>query len=72
MILKIGYTENTAIQLQSTGTAFTVPSLSAHMAYIVSVAAQTSIGMGPFTTEIQVVTDEDGNLLEIDTMLIQS
>ena len=62
----IGYTVNVqrvgdaAVQHQSTVTDFTVTSLDAHTSYVVSVAAQTSVGMGPFTSEVQVTTLEDG------------
>lgn len=48
------------MQHQSTDTEFTITSLDAHTSYAVSVAAQTSIGTGPFTSEVQVTTMEDG------------
>ena len=46
--------------LSSTGNSITVGQLSPYTSYLCSVAAQTIVGQGPYTSPITVTTDEDG------------
>ena len=46
--------------LSSTGEFITVTQLSPYTSYLCSVAAQTSVGLGPYTLTIIITTDEDG------------
>ena len=47
--------------LSSTENSITVAQLSPYTTYLCSVAAQTVVGLGPYTSPITVTTDEDGN-----------
>lgn len=46
--------------LSSTGNSIAVGELSPYTSYLCSVAAQTMVGLGPYTTPITVTTNEDG------------
>ena len=50
-------------QLTSTTTSLTVSTLQPFTTYFCSIAASTSVGMGPFSTVITLQTPEDGTLL---------
>ena len=50
-------------QLTSTTTSLTVSTLQPFTTYFCSIAASTSVGMGPFSTVITLQTPEDGMLL---------
>ena len=41
-------------------TAITISSLSPFTTYYYAIAANTTVGMGPFSTSIPFLTDEDG------------
>ena len=41
-----------------------VSSLSPYTTYLCSVAAQTAIGLGPYTSPHTVTTDEEGNTVQ--------
>ena len=47
--------------LSSTENSITVAQLSPYTTYLCSVAAQTVVGLGPYTSPITITTDEDGN-----------
>ena len=47
--------------LNSTEDFISVASLSPYTTYLCSVAAQTVIGLGPYTSPLAVTTDEEGN-----------
>ena len=55
-------TEDTFL-LSTIETSLTVQSLTPYKSYQFSVAASTSVGLGPFTSPISVTTPEDGKLL---------
>ena len=46
--------------LSSIGNSITVIQLSPYTSYLCSVAAQTIVGLGPYTSPITVTTGEDG------------
>lgn len=46
--------------LSSSGNSITVAELSPYTSYLCSVAAQTIVGLGPYTSSISVTTGEDG------------
>ena len=50
-----------SVFLSSTEESITVEQLSPFTTYLCSVAAQTVIGMGPYTSPLTVTTDPDGN-----------
>lgn len=65
--LIIGYSINVtntdtgvSMLLSSTRESITVSQLSPYTSYLCSVAAQTIVGQGPYTSPITVTTDEDG------------
>ena len=47
--------------LSTTANTFSVTSLSPYTTYLCSVAALTSVGLGPYTIPLTVRTDEEGN-----------
>ena len=47
--------------LSTNANTFTVTSLSPYTTYLCSVAAQTGIGLGPYSIPLTVRTDEEGN-----------
>lgn len=49
------------VLLNSTEDFISVASLSPYTTYLCSVAAQTVIGLGPYTSPLAVTTDEEGN-----------
>ena len=55
MTLELAY-----FYISSTGNSITVGQLSPYTSYLCSVAAQTVVGQGPYTSPITVTTDEDG------------
>ena len=46
--------------LTTVDTSITVQQLNPFTMYLCSVAAETSIGLGPYTLALTVTTDEDG------------
>ena len=65
--LIIGYSVNVtnsdtgaSTLLSSTGNSIIVGQLSPYTSYLCSVAAQTIVGQGPYTSPITVTTGEDG------------
>ena len=48
-------------QLTSTTTSLTVTTLTPYTTYICIIAAVTSAGIGPFSTQFTLITPEDGN-----------
>ena len=49
-----------SVFLSSTGNSITIGQLSPYTSYLCSVAAQTIVGQGPYTSPITVTTGEDG------------
>jgi receptor-type tyrosine-protein phosphatase Q len=49
-----------SVFLSSSGNFITVAQLSPYTSYLCSVAAQTIVGQGPYTSPITVTTGEDG------------
>lgn len=49
--------------LSTTESSITIVQLSAFTTYLCSVAARTVVGLGPYTMQLTVSTDEDGKLI---------
>ena len=49
-----------SVLLYTTETSITVQQLTPFTAYLCSVAAETSVGLGPYTLALTVTTNEDG------------
>lgn len=52
-----------SILFSTTQTSITVEQLRAFTTYLCSVAAQTVVGLGPYTSTLMITTDEDGELM---------
>ena len=50
-------------QLVSTTTTLTINTLSPYRTYVCIIAAVTSVGIGPFSTQINFTSPEDGKIL---------
>ena len=49
-------------QLTSTTTTLTINTLSLYRTFICTIAAETSAGIGPFSTQFTLITPQDGKL----------
>ena len=49
-----------SVLLSTAETSITVQQLTPFTAYLCSVAAETSVGLGPYTLPLTVTTNEDG------------
>ena len=54
--------EEIQLHLNSTTTSVTVTTLRPYTTYLCIIAASTSVGMGPFSTILSILTLEDGML----------
>ena len=53
---------NETRELSTDGNSLTVTNLTPYVGYIFSVAANTTVGQGPFTPILSITTAEDGNM----------
>ena len=63
---------NETLQYTSNATALTLTTLSPYTTYYCIVAARTSVGIGPFTTVLTLLTPQDGKKFGISVIVIYS
>lgn len=59
-------------QLTSPTTSITFTTLTPFTGYTVTIAASTAIGLGPQSTQLNFISDEDGIYVHHDSILIMS